>query len=199
MASKKPSSSPAPSTPRNRAPAGRPAITLERVRAVCPNANVATAVADTFGLAQVDFDDIKAATDEHLRAAAETLTETLHERQLHIHLQRTTHAFVASAFGAGQFYSDKVSEARRLTAGGANDDRDEDRGGPVGFDSRAERAREFAAKACMQAFALLAVAEGAAAAFEHLTGETWKPHVASVDNTQTVARRAADLELGAFG
>jgi hypothetical protein len=193
--------SPAPDTTarRNRTPGLRPPITIERARAVCPNANVAAAVADTFALDQVDFDGIRAATDEHLRAIADILAETLHERQLFMHLQRITHAFVASAFGAGQFYSEKVSEARSLTASLANDDRDADRGGAVGFDSKADRAREFAAKACMQAFALVAAAEGAAEAFAHVTGETWKPHVASVDNARTVARRASDLEIGAFG
>jgi hypothetical protein len=194
MASRKPAK---PASARSQ-PARLP-ITLERTAALCPTANIATAIADTFGLDPVDFDGIMSTTDTQLRASAEILADTLHERQLFIHCQRITGAFVASAFGAAQFYSEKVSEARGLTSRLANDARDEDRDGAVGFDSKAERARLFAAQAGLQAFALLAAAQGAAAAFLHVTGEHWKPYVAPVDNTHTVARKAADLELGAFG
>jgi hypothetical protein len=193
--------SPAPNTSARRKPAqsARQPIDLELARSLCPIGRVATAVAHTFGLPQVDGDAVTDETDAHLRAMADALAVTLSERQLSIHMQRITQAFVASAFGAGQFYSNKISEARLLTDRLANDDRDEDRGGPIGFESRAERAREFAARACVQAFALMAAADGAARAFEHITGETWKPYVAPIDDARPLARKAADLEMGSFG
>ena len=73
----------------------------------------------------------------------------LSDKVLELHLQRLVGAFIGSAFGAGEFYSNKVSEARDLTAKLANEDRDEDRDGVSGFESKAERARLFAAeKAC---------------------------------------------------
>jgi hypothetical protein len=203
MTSKTPSTTPNTTSRRTPAQPARLPITLERARDLCPTANLADAVSDTFGLYHVDFDEVRATTADHLQAIGTLLDKTLHERQLLIHMQRVTQAFVASAFNAGQFYSEKVSEARRLTAALTNNDRDEDHGeggrGPVGFESKAERARLFAAQACMQAFALLAAAQGAVDAFLAVTGEHWKPYVGSTDKTQTVARKAADLEIGAFG
>ena len=103
------------------------------------------------------------------------------------------------AYGAGKFYSDKVTQARDLTAKIANEDRDEDREGVSGFDSRATRARQFAGEMGIQAATLLAAAEGALDAYEHLTGETWKPYdTRRPDNTRTVSRRAAAEEMDAF-
>ena len=43
-----------------------------------------------------------------------------------------------------------------LTSKLLNDDRDEDREGPAGFESKAERARLFAAEMALQSFALMA-------------------------------------------
>src|ERR1700719_2381230 len=83
-----------------------------------------------------------------------------------------------SAFGAAQFYGTKKSAAMELTSRLLNDDRDEDRDGPAGFESKAERARLFAAEMALQSFALLAAAEGAIAAYAEVTGEDWKPYVA---------------------
>ena len=60
------------------------------------------------------------------------------------HLQRIVGAYVGSAHGAGQFYSRAVTEARDATAKSANDARDEDVSGPVGFDSAAQRKRDEA-------------------------------------------------------
>jgi hypothetical protein len=77
--------------------------------------------------------------------------------------------------GAGQFYSRAVTEAREATAKLANDMRDEDLDGPVGFDSQSQRKREFAADMGLQAHALRMAAEGAVAAYEQVIGETWKP------------------------
>jgi len=114
-----------------------------------------------------------------------------------MHFQRIVGTYVASAQGAGNFYSDKVSEARAITSKLANDDRDEDRDGPVGFESRAEKARKFAADLTMQAYALLAAAEGAINAYIEITGEDWKPYVPASEQP-SVARKSAAAELGAF-
>ena len=54
-----------------------------------------------------------------------------------IHLQRVVGSFVGSAHGAAQFYGGKVTQARDLTSKLANHDRDEDREGVYGFESRA--------------------------------------------------------------
>jgi hypothetical protein len=43
-------------------------------------------------------------------------------------------------------------------------------------------------------------AEGAVAAYEHVVGERWKPFERPLDNpSQTVDRKAADLQMAAFG
>jgi len=68
------------------------------------------------------------------------------ERACRLHLQRVTGSFVGSAFGAAQFYGTKMSTAMDLTSKLQNDDRDKDREGPSGFESKAERARLFAAR-----------------------------------------------------
>ena len=70
-----------------------------------------------------------------------------------------------------------------------------DRDAPIGFDSRAARARQFAAEAGMQAHALLAAAEGALAAYAFLIGEDWKPYEGT---NAPVSREAAAAELDAF-
>jgi hypothetical protein len=116
-----------------------------------------------------------------------------------MHLQRVVGAFVSSACGAGQFYGQKISQARDLTARLANDDRDEDRDGPSGFESRAARARLFAAETGLQSYAILAAAEGAVDAYVDATGETWKPYEAPRLNTQSVSRQSAAAEIAAFG
>jgi hypothetical protein len=78
--------------------------------------------------------------------AAKAFGTALNGKALQIHLQRVTGAFVGSAFGAAQFYGTKKSAAMELTSKLLNDDRDEDRDGPSGFESKAERARLFAAE-----------------------------------------------------
>ncbi len=50
-----------------------------------------------------------------------------------------------------------------------NDDWDEDREGPSGFERKAERARMFAAEMVLQSFALMAAAEGSIAADADIT------------------------------
>ena len=90
-----------------------------------------------------------------------------------------------------------LGEARMLTSKLANDARDEDRDAPAGFDSRAQRARQFAADLTMQAYALLAAAEGAISAYLTITGEDWKPYNAPAED-EGVARKSAAAELSAF-
>ena len=192
-------SRPIQSAPRSRAPAARRAITLDLAAQLCPHRALADKIAETFALDPVDFDGIQADTARALTESAAHLDGTLNDKAMAFHLQRVVGAFVASAHGAGQFYSQKVTAARDLTSRLANDARDEDRDGPAGFESKAERARLFAAEMALQSYALLAAAEGALAAYADITGEDWKPYEAPVDNSQTVGRRSAEAELAAFG
>ena len=99
------------------------------------------------------------------------MSDGVGERAMQIHLQRIVGAYVGSAHGAGQFYSRAVTEARDATAKSANDLRDEDLEGPAGFDSAAQRKREFAADMCLQSHVLRMAAEGAVAAYEHVVGD----------------------------
>lgn len=178
----------------------RKGATLEMVRLCCPDAAQATRVSESFGLPVLDGDGIR---DLHQRLIVETadaLNEGLGERAMQIHLQRIVGAYVGSAHGAGQFYSRAVTEARDATAKVANDVRDEDLDGPVGFDSTAQRKREFAADMALQSHALSMAAEGAVAAYEQVVGERWKPFERPVDHPgQAVDRKAAELQMAALG
>ena len=174
----------------------RKPITLEMVLAICPHARLAESLSTTFGLDPVDTAGIREATEEHVALAAKALP--LSEKALEMHLQRVVGAYVGSAFGAGQFYSQKVTQARDLTAAGSNDSRDEDRDGVSGFDSRAERARAFAAEMGLQAHALAAAAEGAASAYAHLTGQDWKPYEGQTP-VRSVSQASAVAQIAAFG
>ena len=133
-------------------------------RALAPHQALTNNIARTFGLDPVDYDGIRDATREHIAATAKAFGTAMNERALQIHLQRITGAFVSSAFGAAQFYGTKKSAALELTSKLLNDARDEDRDGPAGFESKAERARLFAAEMALQSFALVAAAEGAISA-----------------------------------
>lgn len=115
-----------------------------------------------------------------------------------MHRQRVVGAYVASACGAGQFYGQRVTQARDMTASLANDDRDRDRGGPYGFEDRAAHARLFAAASGLEAYALLAAAEGAVCAFAQITGEAWERYEPSRPNSQGVQRQSAAAEMAAF-
>ena len=97
--------------------------------------------------------------------------------------------------GNHNFTSHGNPDASRL----ANDDRDEDRGGPSGFEDRAARARLFAAETGLQAYTLLAAAEGAVSAYAHITGEDWKPYEPSRPNSERVSRQSTAAEMAAFG
>ena len=177
----------------------RTAITFERVRAHAPNAGLAENLSRTFGLDPVDYAAILERTEEYIALSARTLQGALNDKALQIHLQRVAGAFVGSAHGAAQFYGTKVTQARDLTMASQNDARDEDRGGGTGFESKAQRARLFAAGMGLQAYALMAAAEGAISAYAHITGETWKPYERDPEPATGISRQSADTELAAFG
>ena len=92
----------------------------------------------------------------------------------------------------------KKSAAMELTSKLLNDERDEDREGPGGFESKAERARLFAAEMALQSFALMAAAEGAITAYADLTGDEWKPYEAPLAPAASVSRKSAATEMAAF-
>ncbi len=177
----------------------RQAITLEAVAFRAPHAALAENLSRTFGLEPVDYPAIREATEEHLVRTSNVLCDALNEKALQIHLQRVVGAFVGSAFGAAQFYGTKVTAARDLTTASQNDDRDDDRSGVLGFESKAERARLFAAQMGLQAFALMAAAEGAVHAYHAITGEDWKAYEAPATPSGSTARQSAAAELAAFG
>jgi len=177
----------------------RQSITFELVARLAPHQGLADNLVRTFGLDPVDYEAIRDATGDHIAGAAKAFGTALNDKALEIHLQRITGAFVSSAFGAAQFYGTKVSAAKDLTTRLFNEDRDEDRDGPSGFESKAERARLFAAEMAVQSFALLAAAEGAVNAYADITGETGKPYVAPRAPAAGVARQSAAAEMSAFG
>lgn len=172
--------------------------TFQEAAAKCPHEGLANNLARTFALDPVDYHAIREATEEHVVRMSNALVDDLNERAIQMHLQRIVDAFVGSAHSAGTFYQTKATEARDLTSKLANDDRDEDRDGVYGFESKAARARDFAAKMGLQAYALLAAAEGAVHAYAHVTGEDWKPYQAPIANSRTVSRHAAETEIDAF-
>jgi hypothetical protein len=190
---------PTDSTRPSRTQTSRRPITLELAATVCPNAQIAANIARHFALDTVDYDAVREAHEEAVGNMAKAFDGTLNDKATAMHFQRVVGSLVTSAFGAGQFYSQKISEARDLTAKSANEHRDEDRDGAYGFDSKAQRARQFAAEMGLQAFAQLAAAEGSVHAYAAITGEDWKPYIAPGDNTQSVNRQSAATELGAFG
>lgn len=178
----------------------RKGTTLEMVRLCCPDPNQAALISESFGLPVLDSDGIRDLHEKLIAETADSLDDGLGERAMQIHLQRIVGAYVGSAHGAGQFYSRAVSEARDATAKSANDERDEDVSGPVGFDSAAQRKREFAADMGVQAHALRMAAEGAVSAYQLVFGEAWKPFERQVENPgQAVDRKAADLQMAALG
>lgn len=185
--------------PHSSSQSARRPLTLDLARALAPRPEQAEKIAVSFGLDPVDYDGIRNETARAVQVMADGFARALNEKATAMHFQRLVQALVGSAVGAGEFYSQKVSEARDLTSRLANDHRDEDRDGPAGFESKAERARSFAAQMALQAFAQLAAADGGVKAYLEVTGEAWKPYVAAADNTQSVSRRTATEEMAAFG
>ena len=178
----------------------RKGASLEMVRLACPDSAQASLISESFGLPVIDSDGIRDLHHKIIVDTAESLNEGLGDRAMQIHLQRIVGSYVGSAHGAGQFYSRAVSEARDATAKSANDARDEDFDGPVGFDSNAQRKRQFAADMGIQAHALRCAAEGVVTAYEEIVGEAWKPFQRQVENPgQTVDRKAAELQMAALG
>ncbi|MBZ9994081.1 hypothetical protein [Mesorhizobium sp. BH1-1-4] len=178
----------------------RRGTTLEMVRLVCPDASQVTLISQSFGLPVLDSEGIRDLHERFIIETSEALREGLSDKAMQIHLQRIAGSYVGSAHGAGQFYSKAVTEARDATSKLANDVRDEDRDGPVGFDGQAQRKREFAADMGLQSHALRMAAEGAVAAYEHIVGEAWKPFERQVDNPGAgVSRKAAEHQMAALG
>jgi hypothetical protein len=163
------------------------AVSLELVIRKAPDQHTVENLARTFGLEPVDFDGIRDALGAQIQASGQKLGEALNERALQIHLQRIVGAHVASAYAA-----------KDLTTRLGNDDRDEDRGGPSGFEDKAARARRFAAEMALQSYALRAAAEGAVLAYAEVTGETWKAYEAPMPASAGISRRGAALEMAAF-
>jgi len=176
------------------APAKQPkaAITFERAKLLCPDQGKAERIAENFGLFCPDYENIR---DQHslaLLSMKDAFDGGLNEKATALHFQRIVGALVGSAVGAGSFYSDKVSDARALATrtpeGGQEDE------APVGFESKARRAAEFAAEMGLQAFALLAAAHGAIDAYKDITGEEWKPYRAPAEG-QPLEQRALKSQL----
>jgi hypothetical protein len=198
MASKSASKTTQKSAPA-RKPQVRQAITLELVQAHAPHDGLAQNLSRTFGIDPVDYAAIREGTEENVVRSANVLHDDLNDKAMEIHLQRIVGAFVSSAYGAATFYHSKVTQAKDLTMASQNDHRDEDRDGVAGFESKSERARRFAAEMGLQAYALMAAAEGAVHAYGHITGETWKPYEAPVAASSSTSRKSAAEEMAAFG
>jgi hypothetical protein len=189
-----------PSRPSGKIVQLRKGASLEMVRLACPDSAQASLISESFGLPVIDGQGIRDLHHKIIVDTAESLNEGLGDRAMQIHLQRIVGSYVGSAHGAGQFYSRAVSEARDATAKSANDARDEDLDGPVGFDSNAQRKREFAADMGIQAHALRCAAEGVVTAYEEIVGEAWKPFERQVETPgQSVDRKAAELQMAALG
>ena len=183
----------------------REANTLERAASLCPRLKLAENIARTFAMECVAADGveewaagIRETTEEHVAQAAQLLSGTLGETAMKISMQRIVEAHVSNAINAGIYYQGRLSVMLDLNTKGRNDDRDEDRDGPAGFESKAERARQFTAEKAMEAFALLAAAEGAVSAFAHVIGENWKAYQPAQQTGGTLRQRSAAAELQAF-
>lgn len=169
------------------------------VRLACLDSAQTLRISESFGLAVLDSEGIRELHERLVIETADALKDGLSDRAMEIHLQRIVGSYVGSAHGAGQFYSRAVTEAREATSKLANDARDEDLAGPVGFDSQAQRKREFAADMGLQAHALRMAAEGAVAAYEQVIGEAWKPFERQVEHAgETVSKKAAAAQMSAF-
>jgi hypothetical protein len=198
MASKSASKTTQKSAPARQQPV-RQAITLELVQARAPHGSLAENLSRTFGIDPVDYAAIREGTEENVVRSANVLRDDLNDKAMEIHLQRIVGAFVSSAYGAATFYQSKVTQAKDLTMASQNDDRDEDRTGVAGFESKAERARQFAAEMGLQAYALMAAAEGAVHAYAHITGDEWKPYEAPVAASSSTSSKSAAEQMAAFG
>jgi len=181
--------------------AQRVVVTFVTAERICPNEAVASKIVSRFGLDAVDYHAIREATEESLAVSAKVLADNLGERfekPLEMHMQRIVDGFVRSAHGAGNFYDTKAKLARDASSAIGNEDRDEDRQGIDGGENRAQRACRFAAEVGLQAYALLAAAEGAVDAYAHVCGRDWKPYEGSQTPGRAIGRQAITLQADAF-
>lgn len=183
--------------PARRDMAARQVITLASAAMLAPTPDKMAQLTRIFGMEPVDADGIADLTAHTLQQQAEELRLSLSDKAMEMHFQRIVGAYVGSAYGAAVFYDGKRAIARDL-ASKLNDDRDEDRDGPSGFESRVERAQSFAAEMARQSYATLAAAEGAVRAYEHITGNEWKPYVGNTPDSQSLSRQTAAARAAAF-
>jgi len=179
----------------------RVVVTFATAERICPNEAVASKIVTRFGLDAVDYHAIREATEESLAVSAKVLADNLGERfekPLEMHMQRIVDGFVRSAHGAGTFYDTKAKLARDASSAIGNEDRDEDRQGIDGGENRAQRACRFAAEVGLQAYALLAAAEGAVDAYAHVCGRDWKPYEGNQTPGRAIGRQAITLQADAF-
>ncbi|AOX18720.1 hypothetical protein [Kozakia baliensis] len=182
-----------------------PVITVEAVKALIPTDAQMAAIARSFAIDEVDTDEIFGAGYNAVMDEIKVLEPALvvsidgekNFRALEMHMQRIVGARVASAYGQAQFYETKRQAARELSSAHANDSRDEDRMGIDGLANRAAFAREFAAQLGMKAYALAALAEGAAKAYAEYFGTEWKPYAKG--NARSLNQQAAAAQIDALG
>ena len=179
-------------------PARRKSYSLEDAALLCPSSAQMDKITTAFALDPTDADAIRSGTAASVTSIGKLLTHDLGERGLEIFMQRLVGAFVASACGSGQVYSNAVSEAQRVNNANLNDARDIDHGGPAGFDDHATRKCEYAALRAMQAHASLAAAEGAIKAYAEVCGSPWKPFSPEDPAQASIARQAVGAKLDAF-
>jgi hypothetical protein len=178
--------------------ARRKSYSLEEAALLCPNSAQMDKIAAAYALDPTDPTAIRSGVEDSVSSIANLLGPDLGERGLEIFMQRLVGAFVASAAGSGQVYSNAVSEAQRLSNSNLNNDRDIDHGGPAGFDDHATRKCDYAAQRAMQAHAALAAAQGAVKAYAEVCGTPWKPFVPETSGQASVARQAVTAKLDAL-
>jgi len=175
--------------------ANRVPPTFEMAVQLCPHQGIAENVAQAYGLIVPEYEQIKTEHERALKAMWHSFENSLNEKATEMHFQRLVGSLVASAVGAGRFYSDKVSDARAASTRGHDTGQEQD--APFGLESKAQRTREFAADMAMQAYALLAAADGAVAAYKEITGTDWKPYAAQPEGS--LEQRSTEAQMNAFG
>jgi hypothetical protein len=185
-----------PRSAKSTKPAANRPVSFEQAALLCPTEGQAERVAEKFGLTLPDYQAIRKLHARTLLEMADGFAGALNDKATQMHFQRIVGSLVSSAVGAGRFYSEKVSEARAAAARSADGRREPD--APVGFESRALRVAEFAADMAMQAFALLAAADGAVQAFKEITGDDWVAYQAHDEAQGGLQQRSLKTQLSAF-
>jgi hypothetical protein len=175
----------------------RQAITVRVVESLTPTETRAEMMAINFALEPVHHEGIRETVEEYMVRISNELRGNLNDKAMAMFLQRVVGSFVQAAHQAALFYGSKRSDALHLHSKLLNDDRDEDRDGASGFESRAARAANFAAQMGLQASALLAAAQGAVHAYAHMTADDWKPYEGS-QPAGSVERKATAAQLEAL-